>query len=408
MSTAHRVLGAFLALAVVLSIWKPAVEHAGRDNLHVLQADAFLHGRLDVAEYRHDVSVRDGRLYVAFPPAPALLLTPVVALVGPDRTRTVPIALALALLSLAVAWRILEHLDVDVEVRFWSILAFGLGTPLWYAVQRGWSVWYFSHVVAVAFLLLAIHAALVQGAPLQAGVFLSVAMLSRHLVVFAAPFLAVALLSSKEQNRKRPAPAVLLRFAFPVAAAGLGYLLLNQLRFGNPLDTGYGAIRLAGFLAERVKRYGLFSPAYLAFNLVHLLFQGFHMEFHGQTLLAAPTMDMFGTSLLGGSPFVLAILFAERSPRRTWWTLWTGAAVMAVIGLLYYNNGWRQINGQRFALDYWPLLLLPLASGLQRQFRAGQGRLWKALIGYAVALNVLALLLAGPLGWLLDAWPDLF
>ena len=67
-----------------------------------------------------------------------------------------------------------------------------------------------------------------------------------------------------------------------------------------------------------------------------------------------------------------------------------------------------QFNAQRFTLDYWPVLLIPLALGLKAQFAAGQARLWQWLIGYAVALNVLALVLLEPLNELLRAWPTWF
>ena len=51
---------------------------------------------------------------------------------------------------------------------------------------------------------------------------------------------------------------------------------------------------------------------------------------------------------------------------------------------------------------------IPLALGLKAQFAAGQARLWQWLIGYAVALNVLALVLLEPLNELLRAWPTWF
>lgn len=52
------------------------------------------------------------------------------------------------------------------------------------------------------------------------------------------------------------------------------------------------------------------------------------------------------------------------------------------------NNGWIQVNAQRFTLDFWPILILLVGLGTQRV----AARVWKASILWGVGLNVLALI----------------
>ena len=396
--------GALLGLLVLISLLG-RISRPGTENLYVRQADAFLRGELAIAEYGWDAAVVNGQNFVAFPPGPALLLTPLVALLGPVATPTVAFSLVLFAITLFVAWRVLARLALPPNSRFWVLVAFGLGTPLWLAVQWSDGVWFFAHVVAVFFLLLAIHEALGRGRGWLAGLCLAGAVLSRQFMLFAAIFLVVALWP-RGGSSARTRWLNLAGFAVPLIIAGAGYLWFNAARFGSPFDTGYNYLRVNDFLLLRFKDYGLFSPAYVLFNLIYLFVQGFHVDFTAPNQLSGLAIDPFGTSLLAASPFVLAAFFARRD--RLVWAAWIVVALTAFVTLFYYNNGWVQHNAQRFTLDFWPVLLIPLALGMQAQFAAGQARLWQWLIGYAVALNVLALVLLEPLNQLMPAWPTWF
>ncbi|MBP7964456.1 MAG: hypothetical protein KBG20_19190 [Caldilineaceae bacterium] len=407
MNRKQIVWSTLLGLLILFGAWGQMASHPGTDNLYVRQADAFLHGQLAIDDYGWDASVLNGKIYVAFPPAPALLLMPVVAVLGPAATDTVAVSLLLFILTLFVVWRILAQLDLPPDLRFWPLLAFGLGTPLWHALQWGDGVWFFAHTVAVFFLVLAIREALGQGRGWVAGIFLAGAMLSRQFTLVTALFLVVALWENPRRgDRPRDRWRNLAGFALPLLLAGAGYLWFNAARFGSPLDTGYNYLRVNDFLLLRFKDYGLFSPAYVLFNLTYLLFQGFHLSFDAPNQLSGLALDPFGSGLLAASPFVLAAFFARRD--RLVWTAWTVVALTLLATLFYYNNGWVQLNGQRFTLDFWPVLLVPLALGLKRQFAAGQGRLWQGLIVYAVLLNAIALALMDPINDLFRAWPTWF
>src|SRR6202000_1665439 len=121
------------------------------------------------------------------------------------------------------------------------------------------------------------------------------------------------------------------------------YLVYNFLRFGNPLDPGYAYINYNGLLKERVVRYGVFSTKYFLFNCYSFFIKGFNVVFQGPGLLNVSDMDLWGTSLLSSSPFLVASL-------RTRWTLfprmmaWVTILLVLLGQLFYHNNGYVQIN----------------------------------------------------------------
>lgn len=377
------VCGGLVACVVAQVVFVGARE-TGR-NLSAFQAEAWLRGRQDITAPLPDIARFDGRDYSVFPPFPALLLVPMVALFGAEQSNTVPIGVALAVVAAWVLVRLLRHLAVEEPLRRWILVGFLLGTGFWYAVARSGTVWFFAHVVAVTCILLALDAALRRGAGLAAGLWLGAAVLSRQMSLFLALFVVTALW------QRAPDRATRLRsvaaFAAVLAACVLLLGLFNAARFGDPFDSGYGHLMHWGFVRERVERYGLFHPAYVPFNTVYLLLQGFHVDFDPPRLLAVQQMDGFGTGLLYASPFVLLAPWA-RWDRPLLVAAWVSIALVLGGSLLYFNNGYQQSNTQRFSLDCLPLLVLLVALGARRH-----PEVLRAAVAYAVALNVLALVL---------------
>src|SRR5262245_53961318 len=85
---------------------------SGEKNLHVLQASSFLQGRLNIDIAGYDSSLYNGRIYVAFPPMPALLLVPMVAIFGIAKTKSMIVALVLTALNGRLLLRILAKLGI--------------------------------------------------------------------------------------------------------------------------------------------------------------------------------------------------------------------------------------------------------------------------------------------------------
>jgi hypothetical protein len=167
--------------------------------------------------------------------------------------------------------------------------------------------------------------------------------------------------------------------------------VFNWARFGSPFDTGYGHLNLGGFLASRTERFGLFHPAYLPFNLTYMFFQGPHLVFDQELILLPQGMDFLGTSLTFASPFVFFALCAKWD-RILIYSAWIAIGLSLLHMLFYYNNGWGQINTQRFTLDFLPILMLLVAQSVPNIDKKTRKLLY-TLITYSIVLNIMVFFL---------------
>ena len=132
------------------------------------QADAFLHGRAEIAypvtegpyqnDYFQDVlPVAEGLAQIPFPPLPAVLLLPFVAVFGLG-TNGAAVAAVLGALNVVLCWVMLLGVTPRRSAALLGTLFYGFGTVAWYAAMLG-TTWFLAHVVASTFLFLAISAA---------------------------------------------------------------------------------------------------------------------------------------------------------------------------------------------------------------------------------------------------------
>ncbi len=99
-----------------------------------------------------------GRALIPFPPLPAILLMPFVAMWGVT-TDGQAIAGVLGAADVALAWWMLGRLPIGVRARVATTIFFGFGTVFFYTAELG-TTWYFAHVVAVGLALVAVSLAL--------------------------------------------------------------------------------------------------------------------------------------------------------------------------------------------------------------------------------------------------------
>jgi len=140
----------------------------------VYLAESFLHGHLDLVHIPaplYDLTPFEGRWYVSFPPLPALLMLPLVALRG-LAVSDIAFSVVVGALNVALVYAVLARSGIgdrrsgigERRAGIWLCALMGLGTPLWYCAALG-SVWYTAHVVAVTCLCLYALEVLDVGSP---------------------------------------------------------------------------------------------------------------------------------------------------------------------------------------------------------------------------------------------------
>jgi hypothetical protein len=177
----HRatlITGVVIVLAMLVVYNVGALERENFYNHFVWQAAAWLEGEPGIRypvtaadglgavnEYFQDVlpiedesGMPTGRALIPFPPLPALVLLPVVAVFGLT-TDAALVAAILGALVVGFAFHVVGRLPISPRVRLLTTVLFGVGSVFWYASQLG-STWYIAHVIAVGLTLGAILIAL--------------------------------------------------------------------------------------------------------------------------------------------------------------------------------------------------------------------------------------------------------
>ncbi len=353
----------------------------GRGHYFTL-ATWFLEGRVRSATDPggEDVVRHEGRYFIAFPPLPALLMTPLVALGGRAANPvlfTAAFGAANVVLVGALLRRGLPRLGLPAEpglVR-WMTVAFALGTAHWYSAAAG-TVWHTSQVCGLTFLLLAVTEAMCSGRQWLCGLLLGLATAARPPLAMSLPFFVMPLRGVDRGRAVRMTAPLLAPFLLCVGLL----LVYNRARFGAFSDFGYTRMNVGPVLQPFLEQ-GMFSLRHLPRNL-----------FYG--LLNVPTpaaafpflkLDPMGNSLFFTSPFLVGALL--RRPAGAW--AWgTALASVAVLGadLIYFSTGYAQF-GYRYSLDAMPFLVLLAAAGFGRATP-----LLKALTLAAVFVNLLGTL----------------
>jgi hypothetical protein len=405
----RRSTSALLALGLYALVTAVCFATAARERLAVhtpynhfaLLAEAWLHGRLDLGgpppayTGNNDFAIFEGRWHMSFPPFPAVLLLPAVALAGsaakvPDGRFFVtlagvgPAVLFLALEKLARLGRSTRTLLENALLA----LLFAFGTVYWFSAVQG-TVWFAAHVVGVALACIYLYACIDADHPLLAGLAIALGFATRTPLGFAFPLFVYeayrrASLADPDPSAgpsprlgRADARALLERLALFAAPASLVLAVVfwhNRARFGDPFEFGHHHLAIGW--RHRIDKWGLTSYHYLGRNLSVVL-----ASLPYTRVANVPfQINVHGLALWITSPFYAWALW----PRKTsglYAALAATALAVALPGLLYQNSGWIQF-GYRFSNDFAPFLLAMIAvSG--RRLRAP---FW-LLAAAAVAVN---------------------
>ena len=168
-------------------------------NHFVYLADAFLHGKLGLSGQGTalaEIVNYNNNFYVVYPPMPAVLLVPFVAVFGTSFDQSL-MSIGLASLGVALTWLMLKKTGVKGSKLLWLVALFGFGTCFWFTAAVG-SSWYIEHVSSILFLTSAIILALYKKNNFLVGLLLGFSALSRLPTVLAFPFFLLLFIRQKQ------------------------------------------------------------------------------------------------------------------------------------------------------------------------------------------------------------------
>jgi hypothetical protein len=398
--TALAIYAASTALFALTAARGIFTEHTPFNHFALL-AEAWLDGRLDLGapppEYTgyNDFAVFEERFYVSFPPLPAVLLLPVVALRGgAEHVKDGLFFLGLAGFTPSVLFLALERLRAFGlsrrglgENAALSVL-FALGTVYWFTAVQG-TVWFAAHVVGAALAAGYLWASIGAASPLAAGLLLGLAAATRTPLLFAAPLFVLELTrtgSADVAERGRQ----LLRFLAPLGVVLCLLAWHNAARFGDPTEFGHRHLDVVW--RPRFDKWGLFSLHYLGKNLGVMLAS---TPFFGSKDVPFQVSG-HGLALWITSPFLLWALWPQalaKKGRLLFRALAITSAAVAMPSLLYQNTGWIQF-GYRFSNDFSVFLVAMIALGRRRL-----GAIFWLLAAVSVVVNAFGAVSFQRPGW---------
>jgi hypothetical protein len=402
-------LGVYAACLVVYAlIAGPRLWTHSPYNHFALQAEAWLHGRQDLGgpppayAGNNDFALFERKWFISFPPFPAMLMVPLVALAGSaDNFRDAQFVIWLAGIGPAGLFLALEKLrrtgrSLRSEVENLQLaLLLAFGTVYFFCAVQG-TVWFAGHVVGVGLAALFVLASIDAEHPALAGALLGCMFLTRPTTAFTGVFFlfeAVRVSYMKPATgpeRQLPSEGslaarvqtviddldrgklvrIFAACAAPVACALLFASWLNNVRFHTASPSAFGHEYLTVGWQARIHRWGLFSWHYLPRNL-------------GVMLASLPWFAAPAEKLPGGVPFLISghglalwfttpiYLWIVWPSRRSFAFAAAGFAALGplVMNLLYQNSGWFQF-GYRFSNDYAVFLFVMLALAHAKASRA--------------------------------------
>ena len=426
--SAWPVLVGLLFVAVALAVY--VLSNPFRTNFYnhfVWQAAAWLDGRAAITWpvfagpvvnwYFQDVyplAGQPGLALIPFPPLPAVLLLPLVAVFGLQADAAL-LAAVLGAVNVGLAWRLASRVTSDARAAALATVFYGFGTVAWYAAMLG-STWFLAHVVASTYVFVAIALALdaerresdrrvergrwwiPRWRGLLAGFALGLAALARLTTIFGWVFFALV---GPGRSIAQRALSAGLGAAIPL----LALLAYNVAATGQPFNPAYEYLYQHEYTPrpELIHReWGIEDVRYIPQNLTIML--GWLPVVQPECLPAffdprcsAIRPDPLGMSLILTSPGYLLALPALAGGLRRRLVAGSLLAVLAIglVNLAHFSQGWVQF-GYRFSNDFAPFALVLVTLGIAR---LGVRPLTIALVALSVAINAWGVYWGVVLGW---------
>lgn len=358
------------------------ISHRGEGaqwNHFIYLADAFLHGRLDIPNILTELAPWNDHYFVVYPPMPAIILMPFVAIFGINFYQPI-LSILLGAINVSLSYIVLVKLFKNDRLALWISILYAFGTIQWYHAEVG-SSWYIAHIVALFFLWLSLWEIATKQRLFLIGLLIGMAYLARLPTILALTFVPLFL---REKFLAGSISKVKIKNLF-IFILGLSLALIfnslyNFLRFGRFDDFAYSLYLQSQSLniKQSVFPHGFFSLYYIPERIKDIFFS--FPIFMDRPPFVIPYLYAMAIYIV--TPAFFLILFASFKKRLVYSASITVLAILIPI-LMKGGNGFTQF-GFRYSMDFLPFLLFLTASGLQNQFR------WwaKLLIILSILINL--------------------
>ena len=349
----------YAIIAIYYKLWGTTTP----GNYYSYLADAFAHGQLYLRlqpSQTLDLVYYQDKLYLYWPPLPAVLTIPLVLLFGVNFSDII-FTIVVGSLNVTIVAQLLRKcndrslLNLTAIQRGLLVFVFGFGTALVPLAIMG-TVWSISIIMGLMFVgLTYLSAVSLHGwkSFFMAGLSIAAALATRNTLILAGIWPAYYLLQLNWSLpwKKKFVYAFLGVMPILLILAVLG--LYNYARFGSFTDIGYAYHNMHPFFRPDFEKYGAFSLHYIPRNLYY---QWIAYPFFTKKSLEI----VMGGSLLLLTPVFLGMFWAVKNR-----SLRSHVAVLALTIFMVYipivllmGTGFIQL-GPRYLLDFMvPLRIL--------------------------------------------------
>lgn len=322
----------------------------------MLLADSFLHGRLYLTEgpnWLNELVKINNVFYVPFPPMPAILLMPFVAMFGTSFPQPI-LSIIIGSINVSLSYIVILNYLKKESLAFLISILYAFGTIQWYHAEVG-SSWYIAHIIAMFFIWLSLLEIKTKKRFFLIGLLISFSYLSHEPAIFVSVFTLIYLHKDFRKIKN------ILNYGLGLSVGVLISIFYNYFSFGSFYNLGYWLI--PNVLNEPWYRYGIVSFRYIPIHLKELFtsLPTFKSSFP-YVIPSVNSMAIWFTT--PAFFFMLKANFKNILERAS---LITSLIILIPI-LMHGSNGFTQF-GYRFLLDIYPFLLILTASGINNSPR---------------------------------------
>jgi hypothetical protein len=353
-------------------------------NYFTRLANAFIHGHIWLNEnpswLNELIPAGNNKYYVPYPPMPAIIAVPLVAIFGVDigQQWIAHVLQAIATITMAaIAWEFSKSKKMTV----FTLVFAGFGNITWFLSSVG-SSWYLGQISAYTFLTLGVYEIITRKRGFIIGLLFGAAYLSRIHTILSVPIMIWVLWKEKKKKEIVIMISVILCFI----AANCIY---NFTRFGVLWDKSY--LLIPGVTEEPWFQKGIIHPQYILEN-AKVLFWSFP-KIVAEKPFIQPSWA--GLAIWITSPLSILALWAPIK-KVTTQAFWLSSVLIGIFVMSHGSTGFTQF-GYRFAVDFYAFLIPLVSMGVVRQ--NGPNKLHWFLLVISLVVNAWGVVWINKMSW---------